>query len=169
MSQTLTIRQETTADFSGIRTVVQAAFGRKGESDLVDGLRRSGALILSAVALSDDRIVGHVAFSSLTIDESRLALALAPVAVMPDCQRRGVGSALIRWSLEECQRLGHEVVIVLGDPSYYCRFGFTPCLEFGIVCPFPVPPEHFMVLELSPGAASRCLGTVRCPPEFESL
>jgi putative acetyltransferase len=71
MRQTLTIRQETAADFSGIRTVLQAAFGRKGESDLVDGLRRSGALILSAVALSDDRIVGHVAFSSLTIDESR--------------------------------------------------------------------------------------------------
>jgi putative acetyltransferase len=169
MRQTLTIRQETAADLSGIRTVVPAAFGHQSESDLVDGLRRSGALILSVVALSDDRNVGHVAFSSLTIDESRLALALAPVAVVPDCQRPGVGSALIRWSLEECQRLRQEVVIVVGDPSYYGRFGFTPYLEFGIVCPFPVPPEHFMVLKLSPGAASRSRGTVRYPPEFESL
>jgi putative acetyltransferase len=113
---TYTIRQETVEDVAGIQAVVQAAFGRLGESDLVDGLRRSGALIFPAVALDDNHVVGHVAFSAVTIGGSHQALALAPVAVAPDCQRLGIGSALIRWGLEKCCQLGHEVVIVLGDP-----------------------------------------------------
>jgi putative acetyltransferase len=169
MHQTPTIRKETAEDIPSIRAVVHAAFGSAGEADLVEGLRRSGALTLSAVAVVASRVIGHVAFSPVTIGGPHLALALAPVAVAPDCQRQGIGSALIRWSLEECQRLGHGVVIVVGEPAYYPRFGFTPASPFGIQCPFPVPPEAFMVLELSPGAASGCRGMVRYRPEFESV
>jgi putative acetyltransferase len=124
MQPTLTIRKETAEDVLSIRAVVHAAFGRAGEADLVDGLRRSGALTLSAVAVVGSRVVGHVGFSSLTIDGRHPALALAPMAVAPDCQRQGVGSALIRWSLEECRRLEHGLVIVVGKPAYYPRFGF---------------------------------------------
>ena len=164
-----TIRQEAVDDVAGIRAVVQAAFGRRSESDLVDSLRRSGALIFSAVALDDNRVVGHVAFSAVTIGESHPAFALAPAAVAPDCQRQGIGSALIRWSLEKCRQLGHEVVIVLGAPAYYRRFGFTPSSQFNIKCPFIVPSDEFMVLELLPGAASQCRGMVHYPPEFESV
>lgn len=169
MNPTPTIRKETAEDIPSIRAVVQAAFGAAGEADLVDGLRRSGALTLSAVANIGSRIVGHVAFSPVTIGGSPLALALAPVAVAPDCQRQGIGSALIRWSLEECRRLGHGVVIVVGEPAYYPRFGFTTASSFGIQCPFPVPPEVVMVLELSPGAASGCRGMVRYRPEFDAV
>lgn len=167
MNPTPIIRKETVEDVPAIRAVVLAAFGAAGEADLVDGLRRSGALTLSAIANIDGRVVGHVAFSPVTIGGSTLALALAPMAVAPDCQRQGIGSALTQWSLEECRRLGHGVVIVVGEPAYYSRFGFTPASPFGIECPFPVPPEVFMVLELSPGVASGCRGMVRYQPEFE--
>lgn len=161
------IRKESAEDISGIRTVVHAAFGRPGEADLVDGLRRSGALTFSAVAAIGSRIVGHVAFSPVTIDGRHSALALAPVAVAPDLQRQGIGSALIRWSLEQCRLLRHRVVIVLGEPGYYRRFGFTSASDFAIKCPFGVQPGAFMVLELSPGAAQNCHGTVCYRPEFE--
>jgi putative acetyltransferase len=84
-------------------------------------------------------------------------------------QRRGIGSALIRWSLDECLRMGHGVAIALGEADYYSRFGFAPVSRFGIKCPFLAPLEAFMVLELSPGAASDCEGTVRYRPEFDAV
>lgn len=115
MHSTPTIRKEAAEDIPGIHAVVRAAFARPGEADLVDALRRAGALTLSAVAVGGGRIVGHVAFSPVTIDEHS-ALALAPVAVAPDSQRQGIGAALIRWGLDECRRLGHGIVIVVGEP-----------------------------------------------------
>lgn len=154
---------------SAIRGVIHAAFGRAGEAGLVDDLRRAGALILSAVAITDGRIVGHVGFSPVTIGGARPALALAPVAVAPDCQRQGIGSSLIRWSLEQCRQLVHGVILVVGNPAYYSRFGFVTASPFGIECPFSVPPEAFMVLELSPQAASGCRGMVSYRPEFDSF
>ena len=169
MNPTPTIRKETVEDIPSIRAVVHAAFGTAGEANLVDGLRCSGALTLSAVAVVGSRVVGHVGFSPVTIDGQHPALALAPVAVAPDCQRQGIGSALIRWGLDECRRLGHGGVIVVGEPAYYPRFGFTPASLFGIQCPFPVPPEAFMVLELSPGTASGSRGMVRYRPEFDAV
>jgi len=172
MSLNPEIRKESAGDIPGIRSVVESAFGRPGEADLVDALRRAGVLVLSAVATVDRRIVGHVAYSPVTIhgqESISPALALAPVAVDPGFQKRGLGSALIRWSLAECRRMEHRRVIVLGEPAYYGRFGFTPASRFGIACPFPAPPEAFMVLELSPGAASPCRGTVRYRPEFDGV
>jgi putative acetyltransferase len=172
MHPTPSIRRECAADIQSIRAVVEAAFGRSGEADLVDALRRADALVLSAVASTGDRIVGHIALSPVTVhSESSVspALALAPVAVTPDRQRQGIGTALVRWALGECRRLGHEVVIVLGEPAYYHRFGFTPASLFGVACPFPTPPEAFMLLELAPDAAGERCGTVLYRPEFASL
>lgn len=123
MNPTLTIRPETAEDIPSIRAVVHAAFERSSEADLVDALRRADALNLSLVADIGSRIVGHVAFSPITIGERHPALALAPLAVVPDCQRQGIGAALTRWSLDECRRPGHGVVIVLGGPAYHGRFG----------------------------------------------
>ncbi len=162
-----TIRHETAADIAGIREVVRGAFGRPGEADLVDALRRADRLTVSAVTDLGGRIVGHVAFSPITIRERHAALALAPVAVEPECQRQGIGTALIRWGLDECRSLGHRIVIVLGSPAYYRRFGFAPASQFGIACPFPAPAKHFMMLELFPGAAAGCNGPVRYRPEFD--
>lgn len=167
MHPTPVIRHETDADIAGIRSVVQAAFGRPGEAGLVDALRRAGALALSSVAAIGEQIVGHVAFSPITIGGRRPALALAPLAVAPDWQRQGIGSALVRCGLDACRRAGHEIVIVLGAPAFYGRFGFMPASEAGIECPFPAPPGAFMVLELSPGAARGCRGMVHYRSEFE--
>jgi len=164
---TLVIRKERDDDISAVGAAVRAAFGRREEAALVDALRRADSITVSAVADVGSRIVGYVALTPVTIDDEHLALALAPVAVEPDWQRQGIGDALIRWALDECRRLGHGIVIVLGEPNYYHRFGFTPASEFGIECPFPVPSEAFMVLELSPGAAAGRRGTVRYRPEFE--
>jgi len=169
MNPSAATRPESAGDLPGIRAVVQAAFGQPNEADLVDALRRADALILSAVAVIDDRIVAHLAFSPVTIQSPAAAtpaLALAPVGVDPAHQNQGIGSALIRWGLAESARMGHGIVIVLGEPVFYGRFGFKPASLYGIECPFPAPPEAFMALELAPGAAARCRGTVRYRPEF---
>jgi putative acetyltransferase len=154
-------RHELPSDLEVIRAVESAAFGRA-----------AGALAVSALAEVDGKIVGHVAFSPVRIEddqESLDALALAPMAMLPKWQQKGIGSALLRWSLDECRRGGHKLVIVLGHPKYYPRFGFIPAMPFGVRCPFEVPSEAFMLLELRPGALAGREGTVRYRPEFASL
>lgn len=166
----LAVRKETIADIPSIRTVVEVAFGRPNEADLVDALRQANALTLSAVAVLDGRIIGHLAFSPVSIQSNGAAfdaIALAPVAVLPKYQRQGVGTKLIRWGLDECRRLGHGVVIVLGDPKYYSRFGFATAATYGIQCPFPVPTEVFMVAELTSGILDGRTGVVKYRQEFE--
>ncbi|HSI65753.1 MAG TPA: N-acetyltransferase [Candidatus Saccharimonadia bacterium] len=162
------IREETGSDIPRIREVILAAFGGTGEADLVDALRHADALTLSFVAEVEGMVVGHVAFSPITIGDHQ-ALALAPLAVDPAWQRGGIGSSLTRCALEACRAFGHQLVIVLGSTRFYGRFGFTPALPFGIECPFEGAEEHFMVLELNSGAALSCHGRVRYRPEFDSL
>lgn len=165
----IALRMECRRDVPVIHQVVEAAFGRAAEANLVDDLRRGGGLTVSAVATLDGRVIGHVAFSPVTIGAGRRAtagLALAPAAVDPEFQGRGIGSRLIGWSLEECRRLGHRLVVVLGHPRLYRRFGFKDAESCGILSPFPVPPEVFMVLELVPDAVRGCAGQVRYRPEL---
>lgn len=165
------IRRERPDDIPAIRAVVTEAFGRPGEADLVDALRAAAALSLSAVAEIGGRLVGHVGFSPITIGDTQhaMALALAPVAVVPQCQRQGIGSALVRWGLGQCPGLQCSIVVVLGEPAYYKRFGFRPASEYGIACPFPVPDEAYRALETVPGAARDFRGVVRYRPEFEAV
>jgi putative acetyltransferase len=168
----LVCRQELPADSPAIRAVEIAAFNRPNEADLVDALRSRGGLTLSAVATLDGEIVGHIAYSPVTIESDRgsfNALALAPMAVLPDWQRQGVGSSLIEWSLNESRRAGHELVIVVGHPEFYSRFGFVPALPRGVRCPFAVPVEAFLVLELQPGALGGRAGMARYRSEFAAV
>ena len=168
----LNLRRELPADIAAIREVETTAFGQPNEAALVDALRKARALTLSGVAEFSGKIVGHIAFSSVEVEGGREtfdALALAPVAVHPDWQRKGIGSALIRWSLDECAQDGHSLVIVVGHHEYYPRFGFVPAMPLGIRCPFEVPSEVFMLLELRPGALAGRTGTVRYRPEFDGL
>lgn len=163
------IRPETPWDVDSIRRVIELAFGQIEEAAIVDKLRQRGALTLSLVATRDNEVVGHIAFSPVAIESqgsSFEAIALGPMAVLSTHQRQGIGSALVRAGLEECRRLGQEIVVVLGHPNYYPRFGFIPARARGIDCEFEVPDEAWMVLELKEGGLVGKRGTVHYRPEF---
>ena len=148
----LIIRQEASGDTSAIRQVNEEAFGQTEEADLVEALRRRGAFTLSLVALLADQIVGHILFTPVRIesgDSSFEAVGLGPMAVLPAYQRKGIGSRLVQAGFEECRRAGHEIVVLVGHPEYYPRFGFLPAKRFGIRYEEEVPEEVFM-----PGRAS---------------
>jgi len=167
-----TVRAETPEDHAAVRRVNELAFARAGEADLVDALRAGAAPRVSLVAEEGGRVVGHILFSPVTVESGAGdwgAMALAPMAVLPERQGRGVGSALVREGLKECLRLGHEVVFVLGHADYYPRFGFRPAARAGLGCEYPVPEENFMVAELSPGALAGRTGLVRYAPEFGAV
>lgn len=165
-----TIRAETAKDIDAIRQVVEMAFGRNSEARLVEILRQADGMIASLVAIEKEQIVGHIAFSTVAIesrDTATSAAALAPLAVLPAHQRRGIGTELVRHGVDHCRRAGYGAVLVLGEPAFYYRFGFIKASEHGIRCPFDVPDEAFMVAELFPGALARHGGIVRYRPEFD--
>lgn len=165
----VTVHPETAADFGAIRQVNQEAFGQATEADLVDALRDGGFARLSLVAQLDRQVVGHIFFSHIGIvsgSSSVDALALAPMAVLPRHQRQGIGSKLIRSGLERCRHAGHKIVIVVGHPNYYPRFGFSP--ELAVPLQSKYAGEAFMALELVPGALEGVKGEVRYSPPFEA-
>src|SRR5262245_5395759 len=130
----MTIRPEKPTDRDAIRVVNEAAFETPAEANLVDLLRAQASPLVSLVAQADSTIVGHIVFSPVTRSDydDLNNMGLAPMAVLPAHQRRGIGSALVRAGLEECRRLGCDAVIVLGHAEYYPRFGFRRASEFGI-------------------------------------
>lgn len=155
------VRAEEAADIPRIHAVNRTAFESATEAILVDALRAQ-ADVISLVAAEADGIVGHIMFSPVRLSgaEDVRAMALAPMAVVPERQRSGIGSALVRDGLESCRRHGVEAVFVVGHPAYYPRFGFSLASGFGITCEFEVPDEAFMVLELVPGALRGRTGQV---------
>lgn len=161
------IRLETEGDRAAIHEVNSAAFGRADEAELVDNLRREGAVLASIVAEVDGRVVGHVLFSRMFIETQAgpvEAAALAPVAVLPEFQRRAIGGTLIRHGLELLRRQGERIAIVLGWPEYYPRFGFSVEKAAGLESPFP--REAYMALELSSGALDGVRGKVKYAAAF---
>lgn len=167
------IRPEGPGDPDAIFEVNLQAFGQDGEARLVNALRDDGDYDrdLSLVAVHGGRIIGHILFPPITIvsdTAETAALALAPLAVHQDFQCLGIGAALIEEGLKECQRLGHRIVIVVGHPGYYPRFGFTRARDFGICVPFPCPDEALMALPLACGALDGISGIVRYPPAFDA-
>jgi putative acetyltransferase len=171
--QIVEIRAETPDDFAAVRRVNECAFGRSAEADLVDALRAHGKATISLVAVQAGNVVGHILFSPVTIESGSEALpvsGLAPMAVLPEFQRRGIGSRLVKRGLEQCRNAGHRGVVVLGHPEYYPRFGFVPASRFGISSEYAVPDEVFMALELREGALRDCRGGVaKYQPEFSQV
>lgn len=166
----LTIREEGAADIPAIHEVNCQAFGQEAEARLVDALRAGGYVRLSLVAEVAKQIVGHILFSELTIHTAHgpvAALSLAPMAVLPAFQRHGIGSALVRASLDACCAAGHKIVIVLGHPDYYPRFGFSTDLAEPLLSPYSGPA--WMAIELQPGALVGIAGRVQYPPPFVQL
>lgn len=166
----LIIRPENTSDLDAIRQVNRLAFAQEDEGRLVDALRDGGYIRLSLVAQNEERVVGHILFSDLPIitDTGTVpALALAPLAVMSEFQRQGIGTELVRRGLHLCRARGHRIVVVLGHPHFYRRFGFTLELAQPLLSPFR--GAAWMALELVRGALDRVDGRVEYPPPFGLL
>jgi putative acetyltransferase len=164
------IRPETCADHGAIRHVNRLAFGQDAEARLVDALRDGGHVRASLVAEMDGQVVGHDLFSHLPIGTEAgtvPAMALAPLAVLPEVQNQGIGSALVRRGLEVSKEQGHHIVIVLGHPHFYQRFGFSSKLAAQLESPYS-GRESFMAVELVPGALDGVTGRVQYPPPFEA-
>ena len=137
------LRAETPEDQHAIWQVNAQAFNQPDEADLVDALRDSDDLFASSVALIDNRVVGHAAVSIGSIGQLRL-LVLAPVAVVPEYERRGIGTKIVAYVLAD---RGASAVTVLGDPEFYRRFGFQAAETFGVFAPFPVEPGALQLIE----------------------
>lgn len=165
------IRSEEEHDATTVHIVHEAAFPTDAEARLVDRLRQSGKAVISLVAELDGRVVAHVMFSPVTIEGAAVTasgVGLAPVAVLPERQRSGMGSALIRAGLDACRDRGCPFVVVLGAPAYYRRFGFRRADERGLGNEYGAA-EEFMVIELRPGGLPAEGGLVRYAPEFAEL
>ncbi len=148
----------------------RAAFPTAAEARLVDALRERGELAISLVAEEAGEVVGHIAFSAVRVDErpTSSGLGLAPVAVLPGSQGRGVGASLVRAGLAAAGEKGWGWVVVLGDPAYYARFGFGPASVYGLSDSYE-GGDAFQVLELAPGRLPREGGRVRYASAFDAL
>jgi putative acetyltransferase len=171
------IRPEAPGDADAIHAVNVAAFGQDAEARIVDAVRRDGRVTCSLVADAPSGLVGHILFTPVALadhehdmptDGGPVAVGLAPMAVRPDRQREGIGSALVRAGLRACADRGVSAVVVLGHPEYYPRFGFRRASSFGLICEFPVPDDVFMALELVEGSLAGRRGLVRYLPQFGS-
>lgn len=163
------IRLRAASDDAAIAAVLRAAFGGEEEVGLVERLRRDGDSLVELAATDEAGVVvGHILFSRLAVTNASRALnavALAPLAVRPDAQRRGVGDALSRAGIAACGAQGCELAVVLGHPKYYARFGFSALLAKLLDAPYSGP--SFMALELSPGIIGAERWSVRYPRAFD--
>lgn len=166
------IRPEKSEDVPAIRSVIEQAFGRPAEADLVDALRRNGKATLSLVAEDEGRVVGHVLFSPVTVETGErelIGVGMAPVAVVPERQNQRIGSMLVEHGLRRCREEGHRFIVVLGHAHYYPRFGFVPASRFNIKSEYNVADEVFMAMELQEGALQDQSGIVKYQPEFNEV
>lgn len=161
----VTIRDEAHGDESAITALLQASFPSSVEARLVGLLRDAGRLTVSLVAEVDGRVVGHVGFSPVTTTAGQNGIGLAPVAVLPEYRQCGIAAELIRAGLHRCQSLQHGWCVVLGEPTYYARFGFRPASAFGLNDEYG-GGEAFQIVELSPGSIPIEGGLVQYVPEF---
>jgi putative acetyltransferase len=173
--ESIEIRPETPADIDAIYAIEAAAFGGNPHADLVNQLRADEALLLSHVAELSDRIVGHAAYSLLTVtdgDRVHHFPGLGPIGVDPRHQGRGIGSALVRAGLKAMRELGYGLLFLVGSPRYYPRFGFQPAQPFGFTSDYVKPDgphEHFMVAVLDEGSPGKVRGHVRFNPAFHEV
>lgn len=170
------IRQERKEDYDKVYELVRAAFAQAehtnhDEQNLVVRLRNSAAFVpeLSLVAEAEDGIVGHILFTRAVIRQGTReheTLALAPLAVVPEYQRRGIGGQLIEAGHRVARELGFRSVLLVGHPAYYPRFGYRPAEPFGIVTDLDLPADVFMICELVKGGIDGVQGQVEFAAEF---
>ncbi|MEC4894626.1 MAG: N-acetyltransferase [Oscillatoria sp. PMC 1051.18] len=172
------IRQSTQIDIPTITQIHFQAFGEAEGREIAELVTklfddRTAAPLLSLVAEEKGELFGHILFSKTTIVatgvqttvESVSSRILAPLAVIPRLQKRGIGKKLIHEGLKQLRESGVELVFVLGHPGYYPRFGFVPAGNLGFEAPYPIPEEHtnaWMVQGLLEGVIERIQGKVQC-------
>jgi putative acetyltransferase len=158
---------ETPSDRKAIAQLNDRAFGGTFESELIDRLRADGLVAASLVAEDEGRMIGHILLSRLDVTAGKRklnALALVPMAVSPEWQRQGIGSALMRAAIEAARNAQADVIVVLGHPAFYPRFGFSAARAAKLKSPFS--GEAFMVLEITPNALGDGAGHVVYPRAF---
>jgi putative acetyltransferase len=168
----IAIRRATSADWPAIVDINDSAFGGPGESALIGALERSGRPVISLVALADGVPSGHIFFSPVRIQSPGPpipAAALAPMAVSPRFQRRGIGSQLVDAGLRECADEAYQVVVVVGHPHFYRRFRFSPAAGAGLASVYSDAGDAFMALELTAGVLRGRTGVVEYPAEFAGV
>ncbi|MEQ8524226.1 N-acetyltransferase [Gracilimonas sp.] len=167
----INIRAEQHTDYQQVYKVHQKAFGQEEEGQIVERIRKSGGFVpeLSLVAEIDGAVVGHILFSKITIETKqgdKESLSLAPMAVLPDFQKQGIGGQMIKAGIQKAVELGFDSIIVLGHADYYPNFGFEKASKWKITCSFEVPDEAFMAIELKEDALANSAGKVVYPPAF---
>lgn len=163
------IRREQPRDIPEIRQVNIRAFGRQQEASVVDKLRENCNSVLSLVALTDGKVVGHILFSPAVIEgrHGRLVgTGLAPLAVLPEYQRKGIGTQLMQTAIARIKKGGCPYIIVIGHPEYYARFGFERAGRFGISSEWDVPDEAFVILVLDRRVMNGITGVARYRQEW---
>ena len=165
------IRLEEPEDIPFVHAINEQAFEQPAEADIVDKLRLSCPEAISLVAVDEGRVVGHIFFSPATVDKGERTvegLGLAPMAVLPERQRQGIGSALVEHGLKILRERSCPFIIVVGHPEYYPRFGFEPASKYGLKCQWEgVPDEAFMVLVFDEQALKGISGVARYRDEFD--
>ena len=163
------IREETPTDFEGVWELSAAAFETEVEANLVNLLRESDIFYISLVAEQNEKMIGHILFTPVALegDNSGIKLAgLAPMAVIPNLQKQGIGSRLVAEGIERCKSVGFDTIVVLGHPEYYPRFGFVPSVNYNIMSEYDVPDEAFMILELTKGCLTGKQGKIKYHEAF---
>ena len=170
MERKLHIREALDADLNRVLTVERLAFGQLAEADLVQALLAdpSAKPLLSLLAFRDDQAVGHILLTRARLAHPQRSVSLmllAPLAVIPEAQRQGVGGQLIKAGLQKLSATGVDLVFVLGYPAYYSRYGFVPAGPLGLTAPYPIPKEHtdaWMVQALKPNLIGSVKGQLMC-------
>ncbi len=168
----INIRLEQPEDIEAVRRVNLDAFPEPAEANLVDALRASVAACISLVAEQDGEIIGHIMFSPVHLKEQQTTVkmaGLAPMAVSYAHQNKGIGSALVMEGLKIAEMQGYHVVVVLGHPEFYPRFGFVPSLPHGIKSEYDVPAEVFMILAFEEDVLEKLEGTIVYDDCFNDL
>ncbi len=165
------IREERNEDYDAVQLVNDRAFGTPEEGRIVNTLRKVCRETLSLVAVSGGKIVGHIFFSPAAVDHGGtqvVGMGLAPMAVLPEFQNRGIGSLLVREGLRRIKETDCPFIIVLGHIDYYPRFGFEQASKYGLRCQWEgLPDEAFMVLVLDESVVAGISGVAKYRSEFD--